>query len=512
MASHPLQQTATSQLRVKPGFELSVFSDSGVIGDAKTTLSRVTLIGKASAGAGVLLRSSGRRFQTIADTNGSFLFSHIPLKRGKNVLETTAQISSAQGTAAGSTFRTVLHRLTAETIDPVIEWNAIALKAGLRDKTPAPALARNLAVVHTAVYDAVNAITGGHQPYQISLKPNGGASAIAAAVSAAYEVLISLYPNQKSTLDSALTQTLASVAEGSSKTDGINFGKAVADQQVAGRQSDGASRYGALATPYQPGKAPGQWRPTLPNFRAAFLPDWGNVTPFTLQNVAQFRPAPPPALESRRYARDLKQVQRLGAIDSQTRTPEQTAIAQFWSGIGGPVYWNFVAAQIADRQGNSLAENARLFALLNLAEADAGITAWNTKYTYNRWRPIDAIRLAQTDGNPLTQGDRHWLPLLNTPSHPDYISAHSIFSNAAAVVLTNFWQHAPAKPAGDRLQFTTTSSSLPGVRRTYRSFASAAQAAGISRIYGGIHTMTANRTGLQVGQALGNYIFSHFLQ
>jgi PAP2 superfamily len=281
---------------------------------------------------------------------------------------------------------------------------------------------------------------------------------------------------------------------------------------VALRQGDGADRYGKTGTSYQPSKVPGQWRPTLPNFRTAFLPDWGNVAPFTLSNSAQFRPAPPPNLKSRRYARELKQVQKLGAIDSPTRKPEQTAIAQFWSGIGGPVYWNFVAEQIADRQGSSLAENARLFALLNLAEADAGITAWNTKYTYSRWRPVNAIQLAQTDGNPATQSDRHWLPLLDTPSHPDYLSAHSIFSNAAAVVLTDFASHTSVKPLGDQIPFATTSGSLPGIKRTYRSFTAAAQEAGISRIYGGIHTMTANRTGLQVGKALGRYILNHFLQ
>ena len=492
---------------VKPGFELSMFSDSGVIGDMKTTMERVTLVGKTSARATVSLALHGRalhgralhgkRLQTIADTEGSFLFDNIPLKLGKNTVETIAQ-DSAQPQIASASFRLTIRRVGSDpTIDPVIAWNAIALKAALSDGTPAPAIARNLAIVHTSVYDAVNAIEGKNQR-RLNLAVPVGASAASAAIGAAYEALISLYPQKKVTFDAALTDSLALISDGSAKTEGVNFGKLVADAIVSSRQNDGASTLGAaIGSTYRPGKAAGEWRPTPPNFRDAFLPYWGNVLPFTLAS-AQFRPGLPPDLKSRKYARELQQVKRLGALDSPIRTDDQTTIAQFWSGIGGPVYWNQLTEQIADRQKESLLDNARLFARLNLAEADAGITAWNTKYTYNRWRPIDAIRKA--NGSLLKERDRQWTPLLNTPSHPDYISAHSIFSNAAAVIL--------ARSFNQPIKFTVSSSSLPGVRRTYSSFEAAAQEAGISRIYGGIHTATANRTGLQVGRSLGNYVFN----
>jgi membrane-associated phospholipid phosphatase len=312
---------------------------------------------------------------------------------------------------------------------------------------------------------------------------------------------VTLYPQQKRTLDQALARTLLPIPDGSSETQGLSLGQTVATLILETRRNDGATTQGTEN--YQPGKAAGQWRPTPPNFRAAFLPLWGNVKPFAIAGADQFRLDQPPALNSRKYAQEVAQVRRLGELDSRVRRLQQTLSAQFWAGIGGPVYWNQLAAQIADRSRSSLAENARLFALLNLAEADAGITAWKIKYTDQRWRPIDAIRRAGTDGNGLTQPDRNWTPLLETPSHPDYVSAHSIFSSAAATILSSQW--------GDRVKFTTTSSSLPGVQRTYRSFQAAAQEAGMSRIYGGIHFMSANRAGLQSGRAIANTILQNFL-
>jgi membrane-associated phospholipid phosphatase len=481
----------------KPGFELSVFSDSGVIGDRKTTLARVTLSGKIAANATVQLAIGSKRFRTIASSDGSFLFDNIPLQLGSNKLTAIAQASKTQASA----FTTTIRRFASEAIDPVIAWNAIAIKAALIDQTPAPAIARNLAIVHAAVYDAVTGITGGQTPYKISLPSPAGALAEAATVAAAYDVLISLYPQQKPSLDQSLAQSLQAIPDGQSETDGVTYGNAIANALLALRQTDGANA--AVKTPsYKPNNAPGDWRPTPPNFRGAFLPEWGNVTPFALASATQFRPAPPPPLISRHYAKELNQVKQLGSIESRSRTPDQTQQAQFWSSIGGAVYWNELAERITGRvaahQPASLVQNARLFALLNVAEADAGITAWKTKYTENRWRPIDAIRRADTDRNRLTQPDRHWKSLLTTPSHPDYVSAHSVFSSAAATVLSDFF--------GDRFSFTSASSSLPGIDRSYPSFQRAAAEAGNSRIYGGIHTQSANRAGLATGRAIAAYV------
>src|SRR5262249_54776938 len=220
-----------------------------------------------------------------------------------------------------------------------------------------------------------------------------------------------------------------------------------------------------------------------------------------------FRPGPPPALSSTAYAAAFEEVKSLGRADSTTRTAEQTQIARFWNdGLGtafAPGYWNRIAQSVAADQGLSLASDARLFALLNVATADAIISCWDAKYAYSFWRPVTAIRAADTDGNPDTEPDSGWTPLLVTPNFPSYTSAHSTVSAAAAGVLTALF--------GDHYHFTVGAEGLPGITRSFASFDAAAEEAGQSRIYGGIHYSFENATGQQVGRNVAHYVMDHFL-
>jgi hypothetical protein len=257
--------------------------------------------------------------------------------------------------------------------------------------------------------------------------------------------------------------------------------------------------------------------------RPALLPHWGSVLPFALANGSQFRPVAPPALDSAAYASEVNLVKVLGALNSVMRTAEQTQIARFWGYGPGtatpPGHWNEIAQMVVDRikgyddeddhdRGKagrpSVQDNARLFALLNIALADAAIVSWDCKYLFNYWRPITAIQEAGTDGNPATEADPFWVPLLATPPFPEYTSGHSSFSGAAATVLAHVL-------GSDRVRFSVGSDDLPGVRRSYRSFSEAAFESGVSRIYAGIHFPSANLHGLNTGAAVGTYVAWNFL-
>lgn len=231
--------------------------------------------------------------------------------------------------------------------------------------------------------------------------------------------MVNLYPAQTATFDTQLALSLAEVADGQSENDGVALGQYVADQILAWRSTDGSSN----VVSYTPGSEPGDWQPTPPGFVPGLLPQWPDVTPFAIASGDQFRPGGPPALDSAEYATELNQVKELGSINSTTRTADQTEIARFWADGAGtftpPGHWNQIAELVALAQGNTLSENARLFALLNIAEADAAIVAWDAKYEYDFWRPVTAIRQADTDGNPDTIGDPNWEPLLVTPPFPE---------------------------------------------------------------------------------------------
>src|SRR5439155_24560985 len=295
-------------------------------------------------------------------------------------------------------------------------------------------ITRDAAIVSAAVYDAVNDIDGSYTTYFANVNASHGASLEAAAAQAAHDTLSALFPGQQATFDATLAADLANIPPGLARQ-GVAVGQAVAQAILTWRSTDGWN----ATVNYTPGTAPGDWQPTPPAFLAAALPQWGNVTPFGIPSGSAFRAAPPPALTSADYTTAFNEVKTIGDINSTTRTADQSQIAQFWYGAAGTYtasgYWNQIAGEVAVQQGNSLVQNARMFAMLNFTEADAAIAVWDTKYVNNLWRPVTAIRAADTDGNPDTTADSSWTPYLATPNHPSYPSGHSGASSGAATVL-----------------------------------------------------------------------------
>jgi len=402
----------------------------------------------------------------------------------------------------------LLHSLDSHLqADVVTDWNSVALNAIRTRNTPPPAASRNLAILHVSIYDAVNGIRRTHEQYFVNGNVPSSTSTEAAAAAAARTALTALYPTLQSDFETLYNHCLASVREGPQKRHGVAWGEYVATAILQWRSTDGSTN----SVPYTPGTNPGEWRPTVSfggMMRPALLPQWGFVTPFALASGSHLRAPAPPELSSAEYADDVNHVQALGAASSAIRTSDQTQIAKFWAYGPGtatpPGHWNQIGQEVTLQRNSSLEENARLFALVNIALADAAIVSWDCKYAFNFWRPITAIQQADIDGNPRTTADRSWTPLLDTPPFPEYTSGHSTFSGAAAVVLSSFF-------GNDQISFSAGSDDLPGVFRSYESFSQAAQESGVSRIYGGIHFMSANVQGLSAGASVGDYVLLHFL-
>ena len=339
-----------------------------------------------------------------------------------------------------------------------------------------------------------------------TFKRRPGASKEAAAAQAAHDALVGLFPAQAPVLGLQLLASLQGIPDGPAKTQGVQVGRAAAQILLAVRANDGAS---AVVT-YTPGPNPGDWQPTPPAFGPPAFPQWPAVTPFALDSGSQLRSPPPPALTSAEYTSAFKEVKELGSLTSPTRTADQTEAALFWNGIvtpnaGSAENWNRISQTVAVARGNTLVENARLFALVNLAVADAVIGCWDAKYTYNYWRPVTAIRAADTDDNPDTEADPTWTPLMNTPSHPSYISGHSSVAGAGSVVLAAFF-------GTDAVPFNYSWSGLPGVTRSYAGFRVAAEEIAMSRIWAGFHWNFDNNAALALGRSVGAYVFRHFLR
>jgi len=389
--------------------------------------------------------------------------------------------------------------------DEITYWNGVMLDAIRSHATPPPRSSRGLAMMHTAMYDAVNSVGQHWQPYHQSFVTSPTASREAAAAQAAHDVLVSLYPTLQGTFDTDLTNRLGLIAGGTDKTAGISLGQASAQSILALRANDNAN----LVVPYTPGTNPGEWRPTPNGYAPALLPNWPQVTPWTIDSASAYRdPAGLPSLTSAAYTAAFDQVKDLGAQNSVVRTADQTNIAKFWEDGAGtatpPGHWNLIATGVSGTEGLDLEENARLFAQLNLAMADAAIICWDAKYASEFWRPVTAIREASTDGNPDTTEDATWTPLLKTPPFPSYTSGHSTFSGAASTILEDWF--------GANYAFTTSSEGFIVPNRSFTSFAAAAEEAGISRIYGGIHFSFDNENGLMAGRALGTHVVGTQLQ
>ena len=408
--------------------------------------------------------------------------------------------------------------------DEVTKWNETASQAAF-DSGLADTLfhTRVNAMNHAAIHDALNAINRLYRPYALDIPATAGASPEAAAATAAHTVLLDQFnrliafgfPSQQATLDAAYAASLALIPDGAAKTSGIAIGEAAAAAILALRENDGWDTQTVLDFDYPQGTAPGEYRFTLP-FNFAFSPQWGTLPPFTLDSAAQFRPGAPYPTKSKRYTEDFNEVKSLGGDGITTpsaRTPDQTEIALFWVESSN-LQWNRIARTVSATAGLTLWENARLFGLLNFALADGYISSFDTKYHYNYWRPITAIREAATDGNSDTSADPTWTPLVTTPPMPDYDSAHSVEGGAAAQVLKRFF-------GTDTVSFSTCSTTLPAgstcndpspVFRSYATFSQAAEENGLSRILVGFHFRKAVTAGIEHGCKIGDHAVNVYLQ
>lgn len=403
--------------------------------------------------------------------------------------------------------------------DAVITWNATATTAsfagGLDNEfgcVDPLHESRMLAMMHVAIHDALNAIDRRSQPYAFDAQRAAAASPDAAVAAAAHDVLVTLFPQLPpdigptpgpavALVEAAYANALASIPDSPAKTQGILIGQAAAAAILALRQGDGSDAT-FLDFAYVPGPNPGDFQ-LIPGLPFAAAPSLGEVTPFVLRSSSQYAPKAPYDLRSKKYAADFNEVKSLGRIDSTTRTDDQTQIALFWV-EGSPQGWNRIARTVSAQHGLDLWENARLFGLLNLASADAYIADFRNKYFFKFWRPITAIRAAATDGNPDTDPDPTWDSLVTTPPAPDYPSGHSGQGGAMSEVLTRFFGHG--------VSFSTTSTTQPGVTRSFTSFSEAAKENANSRIYIGFHFRHATVEGLKLGGKVGQTAFNHYLR
>ncbi len=386
--------------------------------------------------------------------------------------------------------------------DAVMEWNQIALDATVTaGQGPLPQ-ARSMTIAQVAVHDAVNAITRQYRTYLDGYgRPAASSSPEAAAIAAAHRTLVTLFPNQALALDTARAASLAA-RNLTEANPGIAVGEDAAHAILAARLNDGASQ--AQFAYSAPGAgSPGVW--VAIGTAAPLLPGWGAVTPWVLHNDGQFHPAGPPSLNSERYARDYREVKEIGALNSTTRTPEQTEIGRFWLGTPSAI-WNRVARQVIEARGLSASDSARALALMYLAAADAGIVCWDVKYTHNFWRPQAAIRNGDSDGNDRTQGDPNWLPLFPTPPHPEYISGHSTNSSAMGSMLAFLFGDEPGIP------IVAISPTNVGFPRTWTTFSQGVDEVIEARIYSGIHYRSADEVGARVGRQVARFVFTHALK
>jgi hypothetical protein len=392
------------------------------------------------------------------------------------------------------------------SVDEVVQWNKMLLTI-VRTPGAQPATVHathGFAILHGAIYDAVNAIDATHEPFLVRLEHvSPRASQEAAASSAAHEVLLALYPTFQALLDAQLEQSLAQIPDGKEKTLGIDVGKAVAQATLIMRMDDGSA---ATPVPYVFGTAPGDYQSTPPNFpkQPAFT-HWPRVEPFVLERANQFRPGPPPALTSAEYTKVFNEVKSLGIGNSPTATPEQVLIGQFWNGAIQN-YWNEITQTAAQARHLSTAQSARVFALLNFTLADEVIAFYDAKYTYNFWRPVTAIRAADMDGNPQTAADPNWLPRAgNTAADPSYPGAHATISAGGAFVLNAFFGKRP-------IHLDVTSEVLPGVVRSFDSFAAVEKEASVSRVYAGQHFRSDEDAGETLGRAVADFAVENLLR
>ena len=380
--------------------------------------------------------------------------------------------------------------------DVISDWNERAVNAGNTARVGNFPTARNIAMVHLAMFEALNSIEPRYAPYRARLSADSGASRDAAAASAAHAVLVRVYPAQASELDKAIQASLATVPDGSPKTQGIQLGQQAGAAMLAERSNDGLD----APNTYRPFTVAGKYVPTaLPI--ASTVP---GVKPFSLKSRNQLRPPAPYLLKSAQWAKDFNEVKKMGAKTGSARSAEQTEIAAFWE-LTGPATYNPVVRQLSAAKGLDVLDNARLFALFSMATADASIAIFDAKYAYNFWRPVTAIRNADLDGNSGTERDPAWEPFIATPMHPEYPCAHCISQGSAASVLEAFF--------GDAVPtFTMTSTTAPGVMRKFSKLSDYVTEVVNARVYDGVHYRTSGEVGAAMGKKNGQYAVQNYLK
>jgi hypothetical protein len=390
------------------------------------------------------------------------------------------------------------HLTEASIPDPVTDWS-IAAQTAVGASGMAPLRTPiTFAILHLAMYDAVNAVAGDREPYGVSPTVHRPASAFAAAVEAGYRILLAEVPSQQSALDTKYAQLRASMPDSQEKTNGAAVGASVAQQLLMLRANDGRN----LNIPYVPGSGPGVWIPTPPEFLPATTAFLARITPFTMESTWQFRPNEPPALKSRRWARDYDEVKTFGGKHDSMRTPEQTATALFWEPLAGTV-WPATIRRLAREQGRDLQSSARFQAAAFAAFADGLIACWDAKFSFNFWRPVTAIQHGETDGNDLTAADSDWEPLAITPNFPEYPSGHACATAAVAHTIEDFFPHDVIIPA--RNIFT-------GEERFYRKAGDVVDEVIEARMLLGLHFRSADEDGADIGRKVARQIRSRWFK
>jgi PAP2 superfamily len=380
--------------------------------------------------------------------------------------------------------------------DVVTDWNERVVSTSIAARQNSPAQTRCIAMVHLAIFDVLNSIEPRFTPYRMQEPVPKVASPVAAVGAAAHYLMARLYPGQAKDIDAAWAAELASVADGDAKTAGMQLGEKIAASLLQERRIDGAE----ATDTYRPLTAPWMYVPTV----LPIASGWGAVRPFALKSGDQFRPQPPYALNTSRWAIDYNEVKRMGVKAGSGRSEQQTEIARFWEFTGAGTY-NPLVRQISTAKNLGLLENARLFALVSMATADGYIAVFDAKYAYNFWRPITAIRNGDLDGNDATERDAAWEPIIATPMHPEYPCAHCITQASAASVLgALFGNGVPA--------VQLTSPTAPGVTRRFTQLSDYVTEVINARVYDGVHYRASGEIGAEMGRQIGSYVVQNFLK
>jgi hypothetical protein len=391
--------------------------------------------------------------------------------------------------------------VTADDPAVISEWNEIAVSTLVGDMTTQPIEdILYMGFVQAAVYNAVVGVEGRYEPYRFHAHAPRGTSAQAAAVAAAHKVLVTYVPSAQGVLDDRYAASLEQIPDGTAKTQGAAFGTRAADSLIALRAHDGRNAPISFTQP----PAPGVWRPTPPGLVPMSAPWLGFVTPLLVRSATQFAPPAPPALTSARYTRDFAEVKALGSVNSTVRTPAQTSTAQFFSGNPLPQYNAALRDQVRVRHLD-IVDAARMFAAIDMSVADAEISVWHAKYIHGLWRPITAINLADTDGNPVTSADTAWAPMITTPPYPEYPSGYNAFNSTVA--------HGLKELFGTRhLQLTLTTTAPSGGERHYDCADALLQDVVDARVWQGIHFRTADTAAKEIGRQLTAWTLDRYFQ